>query len=409
MILKKIQTKILKKKNAYDIIIFMETMLIKNKFFFLEETSSLFSAGHLLQIFIMLTTLVLSFFLFKGKKHWETPFFVVMAVLSNLFMLMMFLYSVKTGIYNPEWYFPAHICNLFMLIFPAMAISKGKIRTFLYDYAFYFGLAGCIVAISLPATTQIYFDAFSFISTLTWLYHMLLGISGIYLIASGNYFPKISSLWQMVAVFLPLAAVAFVFNSMWNTNFVFLNINNMYYPLTYFEQIFGHEFAIGVASFIVFTPFILLVLSISVLKAKNTLVSKVFANIGIAEFLKQHHFRNYFQNSKYIQNLKQNVTLFGYFNQIVEFIDIPTIKKCYNSIEEQVKNMTVGQLEDAQYVWKLIKQSGIVGEIVKQMTLKRLQLFVKLVLKAPVSEFLKVTNDFVTNNEKVLAFEPIYG
>lgn len=401
----------LKIKIGYDIIKPMENLLITNKFFFLEETKTIFSTGHFIQIFIMLLTLVLCFFIFKGKKHWEKAFFIVAAVLSNLFMLLMFVYSVSTGIYNPEWYFPAHICNLFMLIFPVMAIFKDKVRQFLYDYTFYFGLAGCFFAIILPATTQIYFEPFSYIATLTWLYHLLIGVAGVYLVASGNYFPKISTLWQMVAVFIPLAVVAAVFNVFWDTNFVFLNINKMYFPLSYFEAELGKSFAYGILGFIILAPSVLLTLSLSVLKAKHLVVSEVMKSSSIFNFLKQHSIVEYTKNSKYVQNLKTNPLLTEYFDKIMQFIDLPTLEKCYNSIEEQLKTMTVAQLEDARYVVSLVKKSKIIPEVIKQMSLKKFNSFIKLFINAPVREFISQTSAFISENKKetILAYVPING
>ena len=152
-----------------------------------------------------------------------------------------------------------------MLIFPIMAIAKGKTRAFFYDYVFFFGILGSVFGIALPSTTQIYFAPFSFISTLTWIYHIFIGVGGVYIFASGKYFPKVSSLWRLVAVFTPLTIAAIIFNGMWQTNFVFLNVNKLYYPLDVLQQILGEYFAYGIAGFIIFSPFILLAVSLSVL------------------------------------------------------------------------------------------------------------------------------------------------
>lgn len=395
--------KMLKNKGPYDIIKSMEKLLLSNKFFNLPEVASFFTLGHFLQIFIMIFALVGTFFAFRGKKQVETKFFAVLGITEVLLMLSMFLYSAKTGIYNPEWYFPAHICNLFMIIFPVMAIFKGKVREFFYDYTFFFGILGCLFGITFPATTQLYFAPFSFISALTWLYHVLIGVGGVYVFASGKYFPKISTLWRLVAVFVPLMALAVVFNNMWQTNFVFLNIDKYYYPLTLFQEILGEYFTYVVAAIFSIAPIMLLGVSLFVLRIKNKYLSEFFANNRIFEHLSKSNVFDNIKNLDYVTRLRNNKVLTNYFESLIKFISYEELKKCYYSVEDDIKNLTVGQFEDATYMYEIIKKSKVINAVLEKITMKKFKEMYTLVKQFPIKEIINVTNEFNASQKALQA------
>ena len=118
----------------------MKQLLVTNKFFSLPETQSLWSAGHIVQIVLMVALLVSFWFLFRKKASWQNAVYWVLFGVAFVTTANMLGYSIVTGIYNPEWYMPFHICNLFLFVIFFIAVSKGKLREFLSEYAFYFGI-----------------------------------------------------------------------------------------------------------------------------------------------------------------------------------------------------------------------------------------------------------------------------
>lgn len=342
----------------------------------------------------MLATLVLAFFLFRNKKSWQNTFFYISASVAILTTTLMMVFSFTSGIYNPEWYAPFHICNLFVIILPLMAIFKNKVRNFLSDYTFYFGILGCIFAVCMPATTQLYFKPFDFISVLVWLYHINIGVAGVYLLASKLYFPKISSLWRLLIIFIPLVIIAFVFNSVWGTNFVFMNPDKFYYPLDVFASIFGQNFTYIIASSIVFVATILMIISVITLKIKSKLVREVIANTPLIKFIKQKNIWEMIYKSDFVNQLKNNKIIMQKVNSFFNYVEHSNFKKCYDAVSFELKNLTVEQFEDIRFINNLIKKSKIISVVLHDIKLKDVKAFFKGFALIPAGEFLKFVKNY---------------
>lgn len=379
----------------------MENFLVKNIFFQLEETCQMFSGWHFLQIALMLGILIGSFFIFRNKKSWETPVFATLSVLAVGLMLAMFVWSVVNNVYNPEWYAPFHICNLFALVFPLMAIFKNKVRTFLRDYTFYFGVLGCVFAICMPATTQLYFAPFHFISTCVYVYHLLIGIASIYLISSKVYSPKTSTLWRMLAVLIPLVISAFIFNSLWQTNFCFMNPSKFYYPLSLFSDIFGKYFVYVILFVIVGFSTMLMALSFVFMILKNQLVSKIIKESEIFIYLKEQDLVGKFINSVFIQKMLKNENILKYFNETKLLINEANFAKCYNAISVELSTLTVEQLGDASYMFSLLNKSEIISTVFKQIKFRKIIALYRNITSIPVKDFIEVFKECATELQPV--------
>ena len=378
----------------------MQQILVSNKFFNLPETHSLWTVGHFVQIFIMVAALVSAWFIFRKKAHWQTPVLWVLFSVACLTMLNMLGFSVITGIYNPEWYMPFHICNLFVFVLLFMAIFKGKVRSFLSDYAFYFGILGCVFAIVIPATTQLYFPAFHFVSINMWLYHIVIGVLGVYLLSSGVYKIRFSNLWRMLAVFIPLIIVAFIFNSFWDTNFCFMNPEKFYYPLNLLADFFGKYWTLMVVGIIVYLSMILMAVSLVVLTVKDWLLSRLIFQNPIIKFIKEQKlfdneieiFKTILRNQKVKDFLKQNKHIFDQTKLIM----------CWNFVKDDIKNMTVGQLEDLSYIMKLVRKSEIINYVLREVNIIYLLMFIKLLKQLPYQE---IINELTANYGQNLALQ----
>ena len=364
----------------------MEQLLVTNKFFNLPETQSLWTAGHFVQIGIMFAVLIGAWFLFRKKSSWQTPVLWTLFGIEAACILSMLIFSVVTGIYNPEWYMPFHICNLFLYVTLFMALFKGKVRTFLSEYAFYFGILGCVFAICIPATTQLYFPPFHIVSLATWIYHIGIGLISVYLLSSGIYKIRFSNLWRMLAVFIPLIITAFIFNSLWDTNFCFMNPEKFYYPLNLVADFFGRYWTLLIVVAIVWVSIIVMAVSLVVRTIKDWLISKLIANNPILLFIKQN---GLFDNEiELIKSIFKNEKVKEYIAKTKLIIHETDIITCWYAVKDDVVNMTVGQLEDWSYIIKLVIKSDIINVVLKQVNIIQLKKFINLVSELPYNEIL---------------------
>lgn len=364
----------------------MEQILVTNKFFNLPETGSLWTAGHIVQIVLMVALLVSCWFLFRKKASWQNAVYWILFAVAFVTTANMLGFSIVTGIYNPEWYMPFHICNLFLFVIFLMAVFKGKVRSFLSDYAFYFGILGCVFAIVLPATTQLYFPAFHIISFNTWVYHLVIGTLSVYMLSSGVYKIRFSNLWRMLAVFIPLIITAFIFNSLWDTNFCFMNPEKFYYPLNLVANFFGKYWTLLVVVAIVDVSIVLMAASLVVLTIKDWLISKLIVNNPILVFIKE---QGLFDNGiAILKTIFENEKIKSYVVKTKTVLDEAKILACYDAVKDDIKNMTVGQLEDITYIMKLLRKSDIINVLLKQFKIIELKKYVDLVKQLPYNDIL---------------------
>lgn len=364
----------------------MEQILVTNKFFNLPETGSLWTAGHIVQIVLMVALLVSCWFLFRKKASWQNAVYWILFAVAFVTTANMLGFSIVTGIYNPEWYMPFHICNLFLFVIFLMAVFKGKVRSFLSDYAFYFGILGCVFAIVLPATTQLYFPAFHIISFNTWVYHLVIGTLSVYMLSSGVYKIRFSNLWRMLAVFIPLIITAFIFNSLWDTNFCFMNPEKFYYPLNLVANFFGKYWTLLVVVAIVDVSIVLMAASLVVLTIKDWLISKLIVNNPILVFIKE---QGLFDNGiAILKTIFENEKIKSYVVKTKTVLDEAKILACYDAVKDDIKNMTVGQLEDITYIMKLLIKSDIINVLLKQFKIIELKKYVDLVKQLPYNDIL---------------------
>lgn len=365
----------------------MNNLLVTNIFFNLPESQSMFSIGHIVQIFLTVALLVFFWFLFRKKDNWQTKVLWILFGVCFVTMANMLIFSFVSGIYNPEWYMPFHICNLFVFVLFAMAISNGKVRAFLSDYSFYFGLLGCLFAIVFPATTQLYFPSFHFLSVNMWIYHLAIGTLAVYLLSSGIYKIRLSNLWRMLAVFIPLIISAFVFNSLWDTNFCFMNPEKFYYPLNLLADYFGRYWTLMIAVIIVGLSCILMAVSFVVLSIKNKLVSNIITKNPLVIFIKENKifdreyelFRSLLKNSK-VQTMLSNAKI---------VFDESKILSCWDAVKDDISKMTVAQLEDFGFIFKLIKKSRIMTVLIKQIKIAKLKKIFVFFKSIPFAEILR--------------------
>ena len=385
---------------------YIGNLLVTNKFFDLPETHSLWSVGHFVQIFIMVALLVGSWFLFRKKSAWQNTVLWILFAVSFVTMGNMLGFCIVTGINNPEWYMPFHICNLFVFVLFFMALFKGKVRDFLSDYAFYFGFLGCVFAIVIPGTSQLYFGPFEFLSFNMWLYHLVIGTLSIYLLSSGVYKIRFSNLWRMLALFIPLIIVAYTFNTLWDTNFCFINPSKFYYPLNLLANYFGQYWTLVIAGLIVAVSCVLMAASFVVKTIKDRLVSMLIVDNPVLLYVKENGLFD--DEVDLFRAILKNPKVKAYLADAKLVLDESKLMSCWYAVKDDIQNMTVGQMEDMSFIFHLLKKSKIINELLEQIRISKLVKLLKLFKNMPVGEILKeVKEQYIPQTQPMPQAQPV--
>jgi hypothetical protein len=198
---------------------------------------SYFSLGHLAMIGVTFIMFGVTALVSWKKKNWLNGILIMSAVTVIACMAGIAVYSLIVGKYNLELFLPVHICNFFMIVYPLAIIFKGKIRNFFKDYMVWAGIGGCIIATVFPMTSILYYPPTHVVSILCWLHHLVIGMTGIYLIASGNY--NRINWFNVVSVIYALCIMSIATNFFLGTNFIFLNLYATKAPISWFQWAFG--------------------------------------------------------------------------------------------------------------------------------------------------------------------------
>ncbi|MCL2755738.1 MAG: YwaF family protein [Firmicutes bacterium] len=206
---------------------------------FLEPNYSYFSGGHIMLLvlgFLILGAVaVLSF----RKKAAINKVFIALSILISLCAATLITYSIISGIYNVEWYLPLHICNVFIIIMPLACIFRNKFRTFFMEYFVFAGFLGFLLATTFPMTTMLYFPPLHIVSILSWFHHVIIGALSVYLVCSGNFKFTNYRWYRPMSMIGILVALSIVANYFLGTNFLFMNMSRVHFPISAFVEVLG--------------------------------------------------------------------------------------------------------------------------------------------------------------------------
>lgn len=202
---------------------------------------SFFSALHLGVIFTTVAILILCFVLFARKAHLTERVLTVSASITVATIMLTAVYFLITGEYNIELYLPFHLCNLFFFLLPVAKVFPSS-RKFLYDYMVNAGIAGCLLCAVFPLTSMAYYPVFHPVSLLVWTHHIVIGITGVFLLSSGAYKPY--SARNLLTVLSAMLLAAVLVNGVTGANFLFLNSD--YSDLTPLNYIYSTFPTLGI-------------------------------------------------------------------------------------------------------------------------------------------------------------------
>ena len=142
-------------------------------------------------------------------------------------------------------YLPLHLCNI-MLIFCIWFAWRRKQMA--GDVPYGVGLPGFLAALVFPDWTM--FPIFNFYGLNSWVIHTLLIIFILCPLATGEIVPNPKNILRIFGIVVLMAIPIYLFNLVFDTNYLFLNAGSEGSPIEVFILLFGETwFVIPLALF----------------------------------------------------------------------------------------------------------------------------------------------------------------
>lgn len=193
-----------------------------------------FDTTHLCWLALFLALAVL---LCVAYRRWgETGrrrFRYVMAALIVADEIFKIVFLVIGGRYTIN-YLPLHLCSINIVLIAVHAIRPSKtLDNFLYTI----GLPTAVMALLFPTWTKLPFLNFSHLHSFT--VHILLALYPLVLTVGGDIRPRARYIGKCLLLLVCLAAPVYVFNCLFDTNFMFLMSADKGNPLYWFGKNWG--------------------------------------------------------------------------------------------------------------------------------------------------------------------------
>ncbi len=157
----------------------------------------------------------------------------IMAVLlltDELFKMVMLTIG---GRYLPT-YLPLHLCSVCIIL---IAIHAWRPNVTLDNFLYAVGIPGALAALLFPTWVELPLGNFMHIHSFT--VHILLTAYPIMVFLGGDLRPDRRQIPRCFGLLAFLAVIAWLANTLWDTNFMFLRSASKGNPLYFFQQTFG--------------------------------------------------------------------------------------------------------------------------------------------------------------------------
>ena len=133
-------------------------------------------------------------------------------------------------------YLPLHLCSINIILIAVHVLKPSEaLDNFLYMVC----IPGAMVALLFPSWTEL--PRINFMYWHSFTVHILLATYPIMLTSGGDIKPKAKKIPQSFLILGGLATLAFCFNVLFDTNFMFLMYAEEGNPLLIFEELFGRH------------------------------------------------------------------------------------------------------------------------------------------------------------------------
>lgn len=194
----------------------------------------LFGAGHLAWLFLLV---LLCFFLgIKYRKWNEGQRMLCLRILAALLLLDELFKDISTlitGNFHLD-YLPLHLCSINIFLILADAVKPADtLREVLYAVC----LPGAFFALAFPGWA--YLPICNALCIHSFTAHILLFLYP-FLLLCGGFRPCLFRFLKVLPFFVPVVAGVYVFNQVFDTNFMFLSYAGEGNPLSLFEAWLGN-------------------------------------------------------------------------------------------------------------------------------------------------------------------------
>ncbi|MBQ9169047.1 MAG: YwaF family protein [Oscillospiraceae bacterium] len=189
---------------------------------------------HLAWLLLFLVTTVVNCIIYHrlgsvGRSRWEKTV-AVLLIADELFKEICLIIG---GRYTVQ-YLPFHLCSINIFLIAANAWKKNTvINNFLYTVC----IPGTMAALLFPSWTELPLGNFMHIHSFT--VHILLALYPIVLAVNGVLKPRAKDIPRCLLLLLAMAGFAYIFNLLFDTNFMFLMSASKGNPLYLFKKMWG--------------------------------------------------------------------------------------------------------------------------------------------------------------------------
>ena len=165
-----------------------------------------------------------------------------------------------------------------------------------------------------------------------------------------------------------------------------MNPEKFYYPLNLLADFFGKYWTLIVVAIIVGISCVLMAYSLVVYTIKDWLISMLIRKNPIIKFIKENGLLD--TEIALIDTILSNENIKQFISKTKLVLDQSKLTDCWLAIKDDVKNMTVAQLEDLVYIMKLVKKSNIITVLLSQVKILELKKYVNLLKSLPYNDII---------------------
>lgn len=213
---------------------FFYTKIVEEKMLF-DIGFDLYSAGHLIWLVVIVVSCVLFSNWYKKLpelSRTKTKKFFAVAILVSEILKDLVLWLAGAPMME---YLPLHLCSF--AIFGMLIDAYGKWQHITGQMLAYAFCPGAISALLFCNWTELPF--FNYLNIHSFVFHGWIVIYFVMLYRGGEIKPVYSGIWKTIGVILPLAVPVFIFNLIFEQNYLFLNEASEGSPLVPIWNIFG--------------------------------------------------------------------------------------------------------------------------------------------------------------------------
>lgn len=195
----------------------------------------LFSLTHF--IYLLVCTLVIVFFsvwyVKSDQKRRQSIRWLVASIVLLSQVIRVSASNITIGFHLSE--LPLHLCGMSVFL---VSYHAWRPNARLSDAIYMLSLPGAIVSLLfLDWSHQYQWNIFTLQS---WIVHLMMAVYVIMLLAGHDLHPQRKNILAVATIFALYASGIYVFNKLWNTNFLFLNYPAPGFPMETFSSWLGN-------------------------------------------------------------------------------------------------------------------------------------------------------------------------